>query len=121
MNLMHLRTALRQAWLTYEYDFNVESEDYGWSEDDAKHLLEFFENTEAGRKLKKRLTNYVLRAATYALKQPDVVRHAGIAEGIQLGIQAIEEHFYVSPIRNSDNPMTEKEEKSEPRRLSQLR
>jgi len=119
MNLIHLKTALRQAYLSYEYDFTVESEDYGWNEDDAKRLLEFFENTETGRKLKKRLTNYVIRAATYALKQPDVVRHAGIAEGIQLGVQAIEEHFYVSPLRKTDNPLTE-QDKSEPRRLAQL-
>jgi len=119
MNLKHLQTALRQAWLSYEYDFNVESEDAGWNEDDAKRLLQFFEHTETGRKLKKRLTNYVLRSATYALKQPDVVRHAGIAEGIQLGIQAIEEHFFVSPIQNK-NPLI-KQELPAPRRLTQLR
>lgn len=119
MNLKHLQTALRQAWLYYEYDFNVESEDAGWDEDDAKRLFGFLESP-TGLKLKKRLTNYLLRSATYALKQPDVVRHAGIAEGIQLGIQALEEHVYVSPIRDKGNPMT-KQEKNEPRRLSQLR
>lgn len=116
----HLLTALRQAWLYYEYDFSAESEDYGWSEEDAKRTLEFFENTATGQKLKKLLVNYVLRSATYALKQPDVVRHAGIAEGIQLGIHEIENHFYASPMRDKDNPMVAKE-KSEPRRLSQLR
>lgn len=119
MNLKHLQTALKQAWLYYEYDFDAESEDAGWDDDDAKRLLAFFKSP-TGLKLKKRLTNYVLRSATYALKQQDVVRHAGIAEGIQLGIQALEEHFYVSPIRDKGNPMT-KQEQNAPRRLSQLR
>lgn len=115
----HLKTALRQAWLTYTYNELVESEEFGWNEEDAKRTAQFFENTETGRKLKQRLVNYSLRSASFATKQSDV-RHSGIANGIELAIQAIEQHFYVAPLRSEENPMLAKEEESDPRRLSQL-
>jgi len=121
MNLRHITTALRQAWLYYQYDFTVEDEQSGWNEDDAKRTLEFFENTPTGQKLKARMINYVLRSATFALKQENVIKHAGIAEGIQLGIHFLEEQFYATPMRDKENPMIERQEKSEPRRLSPLR
>ena len=65
----------------------------GWTKEDA-NALQSFMNTVPGQKLSQRLTNYAIRSATAAVRQPN--EHInGQAAGVFNAITALESHLPV--------------------------
>jgi hypothetical protein len=98
--LRHFIIAFKEASLRVQYDFLAEQEDF-WGNEDSKLLADFFAGT-TGRKLKVRLTNYVCQSAITSTRKGDKY-HCGIARGVALAVNAMEQHFTVSPPRSADN------------------
>jgi hypothetical protein len=73
-----------------------------WTEDDRKALRSFVAS-EAGTKLMTRLTNMTMKSAVSATQSPkDTKYNFGIARGVALAINALQEHFIASPsVRNT--------------------
>jgi hypothetical protein len=107
----HLLRAWREAITSHTYDLVADTE-AGWTDDDARRLTEFFLTT-TGKKLTARLTNYVIRSAIEATRQPsNHAYHNGVARGVALSVNTMQQHFYVgSPKPESDS--------SQPARLSE--
>jgi hypothetical protein len=74
------------------YDSIADTPD-GWTSDDDLALYQFF-NSDTGRKLKARMTNYVIRCALNATQQTKNSKyHNGIARGVALSVSKVEDHF----------------------------
>lgn len=94
--------SLQNSALQYRYRFSeFAASDDGWLEEDSKRLNELFVSP-TGRKLKARMTNYVLQCAVEAT-QVGTPFHCGIARGVALAVTAVENHF-ASSLRSGDNP-----------------
>jgi hypothetical protein len=94
--------AWRDARTNAQYDFLADT-DESWTKEDADLMRALFAGP-AGMKLKVRLTNYVVRCAVKATRQTDNhAYHNGIAKGVGMAVNAIEEHMttdFASPVRN---------------------
>ena len=86
---------LRAAWLygrTFSYVEEADEASY-WTHEDAQALESFFQS-RAGRKLKIRLMNYVIKMALVSIRNPAATPYQnGQASGVSATIAAIEAHM----------------------------
>lgn len=96
--------AYRAAWLATAYDPMADTPEF-WTQEDAVSLCNFLGST-AGRKLKVRLLNYTFKCALKATaSECNHAYHNGLAMGVRIGINAIQEHaLLASHPRSDDTP-----------------
>lgn len=92
--LRTLLRAYRHAKLASIYEW-IEDESQSWDNDvDGKNLTVFF-NSDTGLKLKREISNYVMTSAVNACAQAtNNQHHAGIATGIRICFERIQDLFY---------------------------
>jgi hypothetical protein len=104
----HLLRAWREAITSHTYDLVSDTEE-GWTDDDARRLTEFFAST-TGKRLKARLTNYVIRSAIEATRQPsNHAYHNGVARGVALCVNAMQQNMTLAKLHDTDTKGKEEE------------
>lgn len=97
---------LRAAWLfgrTFAYVEKVDAPDF-WTDEDARWLTNVL-SSHHGKKLKMRLTNYVVQIACGAVRKESNTRfHNGIATGASLLVAHIESHTLSTPEQVESQP-----------------